>query len=234
VPFSDNFNSADSTSVSAGINDAGRQSGGLAPSGYSESGVHTIVGGQLVTSAATSIIATDADFTGALTDPSITEFTLSFDAANTGTSWVSPYLSTHSGDERGNSEFGLLLFRSGTVTAYATDNNDKSANDAQIEAALGSSFDISQMNSYSLVATATTTTSGTYDVFINGTEVLSDVAYTFGSGGSNGEINWEEIHPGGGVGVFDNLLLTTIPEPATLALAAVGLGGLRRRRRSCR
>ena len=40
------------------------------------------------------------------------------------------------------------------------------------------------------------------------------------------------IRTTGGPVVFDNVSVTLIPEPSTLALAAVGLGGLRRRRRS--
>jgi hypothetical protein len=121
------------------------------------------------------------------------------------------------------------MFAGGTVTAYGTTNS--SVSDAAIDAALGADFDVTELNRYSLVATPTTATTGTYDVLINGTEVIFDVPYSLGPGGSNGEINWEEIHPGSGSGIFDDLLLFTIPEPSALTLTALGLLAYGRRRK---
>ena len=74
------------------------------------------------------------------------------------------------------------------------------------------------MNRYSLVAIADSPTNGTYDLFINGTEVISDTAYTLGSGGSNNEINWQNRNITGGDDRYDNLVVSTfiIPPEGTV------------------
>jgi len=210
--FADSFDSADNTDVDADMSDPGRQAGSLATAGYTEggdAGVHEIVDHQLDV-AGGGAIETMTDFEPYLTAPRVSGFTVSFDAALTsGTAWLSPYLSTHSGDERGESRCGLLIFANGQVKAYKENAGSQgtqiiSSND--LATALGS-WSQHATNSYELVGTATTPTSGTYDVFINGVEVLSDNSYVFGGGGSNGEVNWENVNHLA-TGVFDNLAIS--------------------------
>jgi hypothetical protein len=156
-------------------------------------------------------MATDVDFNSTLAVPTISGFTLSFKLASTstGSNWTSPYLSTHTGvDDRDGSQFGLLVFGNGSVTAYGS--TDKSASNAALVTVLGT-WSVTAQNRYVLVATAITPTTGTYDVFINGIEVISDVAYTLGNGGTNGEFNWEVRNVAGGAGLYDDLQLTVIP-----------------------
>lgn len=156
-----------------------------------------------------------------LKDTQVDGFKLSFDAAYTGGAgqWSSPYLSTHppSPDERAASKFGILIYQNGTIEAYGTVN--KSAGPAALTTLLGS-WSVSATNNYRLVTAPATATNGTYDVLINGTEAISDVAYTIGTGGTNGEVNWQVRNPSGGGAKFDNLYASTfvIPPSGTVLI----------------
>jgi hypothetical protein len=228
--LSDNFDTANGTTLAAvNANLDVRQSGTLAPSSYAyyygpgSTGV-SISSNQLLVGSNRGFF-NNADFKPALSDPEITGFKLSFKFASTGTDWVSPFLSTHpDSDDRGATEFGLLVYADGAVQAYAT-GPDKAASSAAINTALGGTWNRSAQNTYELAATPATTTTGTYDVSINGFEVISDVPYSFGSGGSNGQINFEVRTISNGVGLFDDLQITTVsptPPPFDLTIAPNG------------
>lgn len=228
VLLSDNFNTANGTTLAAvNANLETRQSGTFSPSTYAyyfgSNGV-SINNDQLGVGVDRGFI-NNADFKTALTDPVITGFKVSFKLASTGTNWVSPFLSTHpASDDRGASEFGFLIYADGTVQAYAT-GPDKAASGADIHTALGGTWNRTAQNTYELVATPATTDSGTYDVFINGVEVISDVSYTFGTGGGNGQINFEIRTPANGTGIFDDFQISSFspdPPPFNLTITPNG------------
>lgn len=230
VIVSDNFNTADGTTLAAVNADLDvRQTGTLAPSSYAyyygpgSTGV-SISSNQLLVGSNRGFF-NNADFKAALTAPEITGFKVSFKLASTGTDWVSPFLSTHSAsDDRGASEFGFLIYADGAVQAYAT-GPDKSASNAAINTALGGTWNRAAQNTYDLVATPATTSTGTYDVSINGIEMISDVPYSFGSGGGNGQINFEVRTVANGIALFDDLQITTVsppPPPFNLTIAPNG------------
>ena len=230
VLFSDNFD------TTGGVNDdlGTRQSGTLATDTYA--GTASIASNQLSVGADKSVFK-NVDFEAALTTTAV-DFSLSFDTARSGSSNSAAFLSTHpGGDERAISEFGMHINSGGKVILYggAGASQVKTVIEtSDIETALGLSsgaWDATTLHNYELVATATTATTGTYDLFIDGTEVFSDKAYHLGTGGSNGELNWEIRTFPGTTAVFDNLSVEIVPEPGSLAL--IGLGGLmvlRRRR----
>ncbi len=210
----DNFNTS---AGSATLDLATRQSGTMAPESY-DAGL-TISSGMLPVGSGGNI-ACSADFTAHIKDTQVDGFKLSFDAAYTGTSnnWSSPYLSTHNAaEERGVSKFGLLIYQSGSIEAYGTVN--KSVGPVALTTLLGS-WSVTATNSYALVTVPATATNGTYDIFINGTEAISDVAYTIGTGGTNGEVNWQVRNTGGGSATFDNLYVSTfvIPPSGTVII----------------
>jgi len=220
--FSDNFNTADGNNLAAvNANVATRQFGTLANNLYANytGATESISSGRMVVGRDTGLF-NYANFKPALTT-SPTNFTLSFDAQYSGTSgqWASPFLTTHGNDDnRGTSEFGLLLYQNGTVSAYGGTGAAQtvtSLSPATLTTLLGS-WNVASMNSYSLAATATTANSGTYDVFINGTEVLSNIAYHLGTGvtvaGRTG-LFFSVRNISGGAGNYDNLLLSNGPGP---------------------
>jgi hypothetical protein len=235
--FSDNFNTV------GGINSdlATRQSGSLATANWNNyNGVSpSIVGNQIT--ATNSGYFNEADLYSSFTDTEVTGFRVSFDAQHLGgdTGWISPFLSTHEGggDDRGATQFGLLIFGNGSVRAYINDGGSQASVGADNDTISGlvSGWDPNNINSYSLVATKTTATTGTYDVFINGVEILSDVDYSFTTGaemktGFTG-LYWAQRDMNV-ANAYDNLLIETIPEPSTALLGAIGLmvALLRRRR----
>jgi len=203
----DNFN----TSNGSATNDlATRQTGTMAQESYDSA--LTISSGMLPVGSDANI-ACNADFKAHIKDTQVNGFKLSFDASYTGSSnlWFSPYLSTQNDpDERGVSKFGLMIYQVGQIDAYGTTN--KSVGPVYLTNLLGS-WNVAATNNYALVTTPATATNGTYDVFINGTEAISDVAYTIGTGGSNGEVNWQVRNPAGGGAKFDNLYVSTFVIP---------------------
>jgi hypothetical protein len=243
--LSDNFNTGNSTDLNIDL--ATRQAGTLestgavAPAGSTWSKIsgstNAILSNQLnvTNGASVSHVVNNADFEAALTSvdlSAVSGFTLSFKMQYTGTAvaWSSPYLSTHFiTDERANSRFGLVAFGSGNIQAYG-DTPAGLSSDA-LATALGS-WNVNSQNSYSLVATRTTATTGNYDLFINGIEVLSNHNYTFGAGGANGEVNFEIINVNNGAALYDDFSITTIPEPSAALLGGLGLLALLRRRRN--
>ena len=147
--------------------------------------------------------------------------------------WSSPYLSTHNfADERGNSRFGIIIFGTGDMQIYGDTAADGTGlSNANLTTKLGT-WSVTAQNTYSMVASRTTATTGIYDLFINGTEVYSNRAYTIGTGGVNGELNFEIINVNNGAGLYDDFLITTVPEPSTALLGGLGLLALQRRRRN--
>jgi hypothetical protein len=132
--------------------------------------------------------------------------------ANTGTSWVASYLSTHpSADDRGSSRFGMHMNQNGASNAIFCYGNSGSGQStttvtkATLEALLGTTFQSNVTHKFTFVATPSNSTAGTYDLFVDEVEVASDIPYLLGSGGGNGQINWESRNNSGGVASFDNL-----------------------------
>lgn len=238
VLLSDDFNTANNTDLNQNL--ATRQAGTLesAGSNWTETSGSTnaILSNQLnvTNGASTSHVVNNADFEADLTSANLSTvsgFSLAFDFDYTGTAgaWSSAYLSTHNfADERGNSRFGFIAFGTGDLQFYG--DSGFSINNATM-ATLVSGWNVTNLNSFSFVATRSTATTGIYDVFVNGIEVASNRAYTFGTGGTNGEVNFEVINIGNGAGLYDNFSITTVPEPSAALLGSLGLLALMRRRR---
>lgn len=188
-------------------------------------------------------VRNNADFEAALTSVdlvAVSGFIMAFkmDYTGTGGAWTSPYLSTHAGDERGNSRFGMVAFGSGDIQFYGGAFGGAQVPTGLSNAAIATlipGWNITNQNSYSFIATRTTATTGVYDVFINGVEVASNIAYAFGGGGDGtgavGEVNFEIINITGGAGLYDDFSVTTIPEPSAALLGGLGLLALLHRRR---
>lgn len=242
--LSDNFNTGNNTNLNIDLST--RQNGTLESAGSDWSEVagttNAILNNQLnVTNGASlSHVVNNADLEASLTTVdlvTVTGFIMNFKMDYTGTAgaWTSPYLSTHNAaDERANSRFGMVAFGSGNIQFYGGavggSQVGTSVSNATI-AGLVSGWDITNLNSYSFVATRTTATTGVYDAFINGIEVASNIAYGFGTGGTNGEVNFEIINVSNGAGLYDDFSITTIPEPSAALLGGLGLLALLRRRR---
>lgn len=252
--LSDNFNTADNTNLN--LNLADRQDGTLestgaaAPAGstWTETTgtTNAILTNRLnvTNGAVVSHVVNNADFRPAVTTvdlAGVTGFEMSFKMQYTGTvsAWSSPYLSTHNfADERGNSRFGIIIFGSGALQIYGTNGAGTGAaadgtglSNADLTTKLGT-WNVTSQNTYSMVASRTTATTGTYDLFINGVEVFSDRAYAIGTGGTNDELNFEIINVGNGAGLYDDFSIATIPEPSAALLGGLGLLALLRRRRN--
>ncbi|QTN31155.1 PEP-CTERM sorting domain-containing protein [Akkermansiaceae bacterium] len=244
--LTDNFNTANNTDLN--LNLASRQdgtlksTGGAAPAGstwtkFASGG--TIVSNQLNVPGGGGV-RNNADFEPALTSvdlSAVSGFTMSFNLQYTGATnqWTSPYLSTHTGDERAQSRFGFVAFGNGNLQFYGGAVTGGQVNTGVSNATLAtlvSGWSINNQNSYSLVATRTTATTGTYDAFINGIQVASNIAYGFGTGGDSGEVNFEIINTATGAGLYDNFSLVTVPEPSAALLGALGTLILLRRRRN--
>jgi hypothetical protein len=224
IILSDNFNT--SGNYNSDLNT--RQTGTLATKTYSGTG--SIWNGQLTTTQGGPLV-NSADLTTSLTDPTIAGFRVSLDIAitSTGNNWISPYLNTHTG--RGDSQMGLLIFANGNVAAYGTNqgggNNQEGVLTQTVLDNLLGSWDVSALNNYELVATPST---GTYDLYINGTQVLTGINYSFDL---IGPLEFQNVNISGGEGLYDNLVISTfaVPEPASLASGLLGLTLLAARRR---
>lgn len=248
--LSDNFNNAtDNTDLN--VNLAARQAGtleatgGAAPAGSTWTkltGNSTISSNQLSV-ADSGYVRNNADLEPSLTTADlvgVSGFIMDFKMDYTGIAgaWTSPYLTTHTGDERGNSRFGMVAFGTGDIQFYGGALGGSQVTTSVSNAiltSLVSGWNITNQNSYSFNATRTTATSGVYDVFINGIEVASNIAYAFGTGGdisdNGGDVNFEIINVTSGAGLYDDFSITTIPEPSAALLGGLGLLALLRRRR---
>jgi hypothetical protein len=247
--LSDNFDTTNNDDITQNL--VTRQAGTLATASYTESsGSATIASNQLSIGFSGSV-TNAADLRTAFTAAPGTVFSISYDFRNTGTNWVSTYLDGNTGaNERGSSPFGFhvqkkgghtdsrdinsiaLTYYSGGFNAQVTGQHLLLDN---LETTLGVAFDASLNHNYQMLATSTTTTTGTYDILIDGTVVVADLAYDFGTSGAyltSNAINWASTTNTDGAGNYDNLNISIVPEPSTTAL--FGLGGLalilRRRR----
>lgn len=245
--FSDNFTAANGTTLAAvnsGISSTSRQDGTLKNNAYdyyfSTSGA-SISGNKLV-NAGNPGFYNKANYKSTLkTVP--TSFELSFSLSNTGTNWVSPFLSTHEGgaDDRGASRFGLIVFNgTGSLGMYGgtgASQTTTSFSASTLTSLLGSAWNASNTYNYKLVATATTATVGTYDLFINDIKINSTgVAYSLGTTDAtvatgNTGLFWVNRNNSGGNAIYDNLQLSVIPEPSAALLGGLGMLALLRRRR---
>ncbi|MEM9345475.1 MAG: PEP-CTERM sorting domain-containing protein [Planctomycetota bacterium] len=251
----DTFDSANTTSIGAGINTAGRQSGTLATGSYGGGGSNnnattvfnnTLQATAIGTNAASGALNQLVDLRASITAPTTEEFTLSTDLSVGGSdnSWSSFYLTTHNGDERGSSQIGILVFGSGVVQVYAgTVGGSKTT--VNIEAAtitsdLGSTWDESESHLYELVATPTSSTTGTYTLKIDGVEITGaqDLFYNLGPGNDGASapgfynlasISLANIQVNA---TYDNWQAALTPEPSSLALLGIGAVMMLRRRRS--
>lgn len=246
VIFSDNFNiggTGSSSDMNAGLGQGQtRQSGTLAPATYSEYFSITRSGKNGITSNQFSVgkilgIYNHANLLSSLTAASITGFTVSFDAANTGDNWISLFLTTHSNgkDPRKVSEFGILIGGSNTTIHMYGGTGSRQVPHGTITSKVKNpsgtgAFTTADMNHYELVATQSRTNParGTYNLIINGVTVQSNIAYDLGSGATVGSDKGLFIavrtftnpkgSSTGGVGTFDNLSITTTsaaPKPAS-------------------
>jgi hypothetical protein len=166
----------------------------------------------------------------ASTDP----FSISFDLSNTGTSWAATYLSsTNNTDTRGASPFGFHLWNEAHATGVVLytgsfgSQTTTALTKAELTTALGAAFQSSVMNSYQFLASPTNGTTGTYNFLINDVVVAQNIAYNFGK--SN--LYWASRTTTNGVGVYDNLNISIVPEPSAALLGGLGALLLLRRRR---
>jgi len=248
--LSDNFNNAtDNTDLN--VNLAARQAGtleatgGAAPAGstWTELTGNSTISSNQLSVAVSGYVRNNADLEPSLTTVDlvgVSGFIMDFKMDYTGIAgaWTSPYLTTHTGDERGNSRFGMVAFGTGDIQFYGGALGGSQVTTSVSNAiltSLVSGWNITNQNSYSFNATRTTATSGVYDVFINGIEVASNIAYAFGTGGdisdNGGDVNFEIINVTSGAGLYDDFSITTIPEPSAALLGGLGLLALLRRRR---
>jgi hypothetical protein len=240
--LSDNFNTADNTDLNQNLGT--RQAGTLegAGSDWSENvNPNSAISSDQLNVSDGSQVWNNADFEADLTSinlSAVSGFVMDFKMDYTGNAgaWTSPYLSTHNAaDERGNSRFGMVAFGNGNVQFYGGAVGGSQVGTDLSNATLAglvSGWDITNLNSYSLVATRLTATTGVYDAFINGVEVASNIAYAFDAGGTNGEVNFEIINVSSGAGLYDDFSITTIPEPSAALLGGLGMLALLRRRRN--
>lgn len=228
VLFQDTFTVGTDTGINNNI--AARQAGGENSDTYTVWRGSSNIAGDLLNVGGDAGLFNHYDYLADLTTDPV-DFTLSFTAASTGGTgtWISPFLSTdgNTSDDRGTADIGLLIRPGrGTLAVYGGPN----VNAATLDTLLGTTWDGSATHTYELVATATTATTGTYDVLVDGI-LVSTATYAFDGGGSNGEVNFEVRTIGGAAGTFDDLQLTIVPEPGSLALLTLGgLCVLRRRR----
>lgn len=251
--LSDNFDSGNNTNLNEtpailAVRQDGtlESTGAAAPAGSTWTEIsgttNAILSGQLnVTNGANaSHVVNNADFEASLSTVdlvAVSGFIMNFKMAYTGSAsaWTSPYLSTHTTDERGNSRFGMVAFGNGDIQFYggAVGGSQVGTNLSNATlTTLVSGWNVTNLNSYSFNATRTTATTGVYDAFINGIEVASNIAYAFNTGGSNGEVNFEIININNGAGLYDDFSITTIPEPSAALLGGLGMLALLRRRRN--
>lgn len=240
--LSDNFTSTDGSDINQNL--ATRQAGTLesAGSNWSEFGnTNSAISSNQLNVPSSSHVVNNADFEANLTSidlSAVSGFVMGFKMGYTGTAgaWTSPYLSTHNvADERGNSRFGMVAFGTGDVQFYGGAVGGSQVGTDLSNATLAtlvSGWNITNLNSYSFNATRITATTGVYDAFINGVEVASNIAYAFGTGGVNGEVNFEIINVNNGAGLYDDFSITTIPEPSAALLGGLGMLALLRRRRN--
>jgi hypothetical protein len=218
--FADTFNTS-STDIYVDLGT--RQAGILASKSYVynyQPGSASISSGQLLTPSKVGV-ASAANFKTFFTNELTDGFIVSFKAQNTGSNWVSPFLSTHytNDDERDVSRFGLLISPGeGSVGLYGitpgASNVAETISAATLTQKLGVPWNAAESHSYKLVALAATMTTGTYDLYIDGKKVNDTVvSYSFGSADAviNGVsgILWVVRNATGGVGYFDDLSVTT-------------------------
>lgn len=220
--FYDNFNT--STGVNNDLNT--RQDGSSAGNGYSGGSLNQ---GRMTYDNTAGDVRMNANLTSTLTDINIDGFRIRFEAANTGTNWVSPYLNTNT--SRGNSTLGMLLFQNGNISLYQDDGgggqSTLSLTNATLVGLLGT-WDHTEMNEFEFVASK----DGTYSLMINGVVVASGLEYSFDGSAT---LQWAGINNTGGLATYDNLAISTyvIPEPslvALLSIAGVSVLFIRRRR----
>lgn len=242
--LSDNFN-AGSNNTNQNLNLPGRQdgtleaSGGAAPTGSTWTEVlgtaNAISSNQLslANGASTALVRNNADLEASLTTidlVAVSGFIMDFKFDyNGGAGFISSYLTTHTGDERVTSRFGVAVLSGGGLEIQGNSRVDLSN---ATMTSLVSGWNVTNLNSFSLNATRTTATTGVYDVFVNGIEVYSNQPYTFGTGGDNGEVNFEVIASGGNNGLYDDFSIMTVPEPRAALLGGLGMLALLRRRRN--
>lgn len=222
-------------STATAINDnlTTRQSGTMAVSNYTvEAGSDQKMSSSKLKTVSGQRVVNNADFESALTSSGLLGFTLSFKIENDGTSWISSSLSTHNlngTDDRGESRFGLHLWNNGNgtaITAYGNSGSGQSSHNLSkttLDGLLGSSFTASNLNTFTMVATPTSTTAGTYDLFVNGVEALSDIPYLIGTGGSNGKVSWES-HNSSGTCYIDDLSISRSPNRAPVWTISPSIG----------
>jgi alpha-galactosidase len=209
--LSDNFTTANSSDPN--LNLVSRQAGALATRSYNKQRdlggtALGIASNQLSTGSDTHInlLGDNTDFTNLLKSSAYTRFTIRFDAQVTGTSWSSPYLSTHGsgGDDRGDSRLGLLFFESGGISAYkgtGAAQESQSLSAAELTTILGA-WDIRARNSYTWVATKTSATTGTYRVLINGKIVFDNLPYSLNNATTQ---RWNVRNIANGTALYDDL-----------------------------
>ncbi|MEM6505027.1 MAG: PEP-CTERM sorting domain-containing protein [Planctomycetota bacterium] len=251
----DTFDSANNNNLAVGVNEPGRQSGTLATGGYGGFGAgpnnsrtaifnNTMVANGLFNN--TGEVNLLVDLRASITAPTTEEFTLSTDLSvgGSGDSWTSFYLTTHGGDERGESRLGMRVFTNGDLEMYAGTSGGArttvNITAASIASDFGSAWDQSESHLYEFVATPTSSTAGTYTLKIDGVEITGaqDLIYNLGSGNNGGSAfgfyNLGSISLAGTQvnAVYDNWQAALTPEPSSLALLGIGGVMMMRRRRS--
>jgi len=186
-----------------------RQSGSLAPSGYTVENGSTSVTmlENRLRVLSTNRIVNNLDLKTHFTEPGVVGFSWSIQMRHFGTSGtISSYLSTHTDtgiSDRETSRFGLDVLSSNNTTALTVFGHSGSARSthdvskAELINLLGASFATSAYNTYTFVATPSSSTAGTYDLLVNDIEVLSDIPYLIGDGGADAAVRWEIVNASG-------------------------------------
>ena len=149
------------------------------------------------------------------------EFSFKVTVPDTSDQWSSIYLYDETGDPRGDSRMGCLIWGQGHGFAFSLYSGAGGAQEnpfpsgvtvAQLTTAMGSAYDKSVEHTIKFVSTAGADETNTYDFVVDGFTILSNVVYRFD--GDQRKIGMIGIMPtdlAGGV-LYDDIYLKAFPK----------------------